>query len=342
MNQERFDDLTRALATGRLSRRQVLKSVAAGVLMAGPLGALWNSPATAQGRCARDPMTAASVAAARTALAAGAKEVKLSPQGCVRYRRTVVGGRITHEETTFASKPALVWKHTPTKSIGRRDLDLDGFFEWRATTQRGPTATDSRTRISEFAPANGALVRRETYARTGVVVHTIIEEADASGVLRVVAEFDTGLKEFEQFDEARTEVQPRASSCSPDAQQKIKAALKRAFTRGTDCLNRLGAPDLAKAIDLVFAKSIKIHCLTLPPGKAAKVNGPEVRADPKVPVRIIIDMKQFSTLDDVEQAGALWHEMSHIELGPGSKDHNSGHVNVDADRVYACQDISAC
>jgi len=35
MNQERFDDLTRALATGRISRRQVLKAAAGAAVAAG-------------------------------------------------------------------------------------------------------------------------------------------------------------------------------------------------------------------------------------------------------------------------------------------------------------------
>jgi hypothetical protein len=48
MNQERFDDLTRALATNRLSRRQVLKSFVAGALLVTPLGILWNRRASAQ------------------------------------------------------------------------------------------------------------------------------------------------------------------------------------------------------------------------------------------------------------------------------------------------------
>ena len=43
MNQKRFDELAKGLATNSLSRRQVLKSFAAGVLLAGPLGALWPS-----------------------------------------------------------------------------------------------------------------------------------------------------------------------------------------------------------------------------------------------------------------------------------------------------------
>jgi hypothetical protein len=40
MDQERFDELAKRLATNRLSRGQVLKGFVAGVLLAGPLGAL--------------------------------------------------------------------------------------------------------------------------------------------------------------------------------------------------------------------------------------------------------------------------------------------------------------
>jgi hypothetical protein len=44
-DQERFDELAKGLATNRLSRRQVLKNFAAGMLLAGPLGALWGREA---------------------------------------------------------------------------------------------------------------------------------------------------------------------------------------------------------------------------------------------------------------------------------------------------------
>lgn len=48
MNQERFDELTRTLATGKLSRRQVLKALGAGALLSGPLSALAAAPASAK------------------------------------------------------------------------------------------------------------------------------------------------------------------------------------------------------------------------------------------------------------------------------------------------------
>jgi hypothetical protein len=48
MNQERFDELAKGLATNRLSRGQVLKGLAASLLLAGPLGALFERRAWGQ------------------------------------------------------------------------------------------------------------------------------------------------------------------------------------------------------------------------------------------------------------------------------------------------------
>jgi hypothetical protein len=48
MNQERFDELAKGLATKSFSRRQVLKSFVAGAVLATPLSALWNRQTSAQ------------------------------------------------------------------------------------------------------------------------------------------------------------------------------------------------------------------------------------------------------------------------------------------------------
>jgi hypothetical protein len=48
MNQDRFDDIARAVAANRLSRLQALRAIAAGVVLAGPLGALLANPASAK------------------------------------------------------------------------------------------------------------------------------------------------------------------------------------------------------------------------------------------------------------------------------------------------------
>ena len=58
MNEGRFDEMAKGLATNRFSRVQVLKSLAGAVMLAGPLGSLWNKEASAQ---TATPCTQASV-----------------------------------------------------------------------------------------------------------------------------------------------------------------------------------------------------------------------------------------------------------------------------------------
>src|SRR5829696_6676317 len=53
MNQERFDELARGLATNRLSRRQVIKGFVVGALLAGPLGAISEEHASASPKCVK-------------------------------------------------------------------------------------------------------------------------------------------------------------------------------------------------------------------------------------------------------------------------------------------------
>jgi hypothetical protein len=222
MNQERFDELTRALATTQLSRWQVLKALFVSTIVASPLSGLASPSSAAPQRkaatavpCADDPVTSASLDAARSALVAGATQVRLSPKGCMRYRRTLKGGRVTSEVLTLEGKPILMWKHTPAESTGQRDTDLDGFFEWRSTVQLGEkddregskdddregsedddregSEDDDRVVTTEYSPATKKLTRRTTYTRTSDGWHVLIEEVDQSGTLVTVAEFDTGL-----------------------------------------------------------------------------------------------------------------------------------------------------
>jgi hypothetical protein len=50
-SEERFDQLTLAVAANQLSRGQVLKALGAALLLSGPLSALWSAPASAQPTC---------------------------------------------------------------------------------------------------------------------------------------------------------------------------------------------------------------------------------------------------------------------------------------------------
>jgi hypothetical protein len=489
-DQERFDELAKGLATNRLSRRQVLKNFAAGMLLAGPLGALWGREASAQqpgtcsvasrcpnkeycsadqscicvqsaegdircGKipscaaklcqssadcadlgagyfcdtpntgcctnppaeqtrciapctdapcppervcgaeccpegqvcinfvcseetpepCADDPVTSASMDAASSALAAGAKQVNLSPKGCMRYRRTLKGGRLTSEEVTLEGKPALLWKHTPTKSTGQRDTDLDGFFEWRSTVHRGAaTVNDDRTVITEYSPTTKKPTRRETYTRTGDVWHVLIQEADQSGTLVTVAEFDTGptiaatsrdqgaggdLPNGEDRMAAQKAIQieiapnVKTIGCTKMERTALQAALKESRDVGTKCMAEYGAFDISlPMINHYVLRPIVITCKSLPEPKGKKqvCNAETARASvtgKSKTVRIAFDKLCFSkniSADELSQL--MWHEMLHLETGdhlPGCNKACQNDPNPtrrsERDRTYACAQL---
>jgi hypothetical protein len=490
---ERFDELAKGLATNRLSRGRVIKSFVAGVLLAGPLGALWNSPASAQqsgtcsvasrcpkkeycsadqgcicvqsaegdircGKiptscnvklcqtsadcadlgegyfcdtpnsgcctnppaekprciapcdaaapcppervcgteccpegqscidgvcseetpipCADDPVTAASLDAADSALAAGAREVNLSPNGCIRYRRTLKGGRVTSEEVTLEGKPALVWKHTPTKSTGQRDADLDGFFEWRSTVRRGAaTAKDDRTVTTEYSPVTKTPTRQDTYTRgTGKGWHVLIQEADQSGTLVTVAEFDTGpyIAASAPRDQgsggdlpngADRKVAPNATigisglttiGCRGQKPAHLEARLRESRNVLIKCQQRYGAPELANAI-ANYNRPIVITCANpapgvIRPGALSNVEPDSVTGQDWT-VRITVNNDPmskghfFEPNSQREQASTLGHEMLHLSLGV----HNDAECpeacqqdptsRVHHDRTYACENL---
>jgi hypothetical protein len=454
-DQERFDELAKGLATNRLSRRQVLKNFAAGMLLAGPLGALWGREGSAQqpapcsvasrcpkkeycsadqscicvqsaegdircGKipscaaklcqssadcadlgegyfcdtpntgcctdppaektrciapctasappcppervcgaeccaegqscingvcseeppipCADDPVTVASMDAASSALAAGATQVNLSPKGCMRYHRTLKDNRVTSEELTLEGKPALVWEHTPTKRTGQRDTDLDGFFEWRSTVQRGATVNDARTVTTEYSPATKKPTRQETYTRTGDGWHALFQEANQSGTLVTVAEFDMGPivaaasrdpgsgsdvpngedrmvghapdikpnpNRFIKLGDIGV-VELKTPGCSGNQRKHLKARLKESYNVGVQCMGAYGGGFAIRNTAVIdYYRPIEITC-------GDPFTDPNFRNNPKIrayvssesitsqdpTVRISVNKREFFVKND--------------------------------------------
>jgi hypothetical protein len=470
-DQERFDELAKGLATNRLSRRQVLKNFAAGLLLAGPLGALWGREASAQqpgtcsmasrcpnkeycsadqscvciestegdircGKipscgvrqcqtsadcadlgagyfcdtpysgccsnpppevkrciapcdaaaapcppervcgatccpvgqscingvcseetpvpCADDPVTSASLNAADSALAAGATQVKLSPKGCMRFRRTLTGGRLTSSELTLEGKPAIVWKHTPTKSTGQQDADLDGFFERRSTVQRGAaTGKKDRTVMTEYLPATKKPARRETYTRTGASVwHVLFQQADQSGTLVTVAEFDMGpavattsrdqgsggnlpnggdrmVSRAPKNAESLSVKQGagggvlQTDGCRGDQPKHLEARLQQARNQGFKCLQKYFPERFQQMVDNWVWRPVVIRCrnpktdpkLKKHPEFEAYVEPDSVtKKDPTV--RITVNTWNFFKGGaQNNQASTLFHELLHLLAG---------------------------
>ncbi|MCA1837824.1 MAG: hypothetical protein LC674_03390, partial [Actinobacteria bacterium] len=125
-----------------------------------------------------DLPTAESLEAARVQLEAGATDVTLSPGGYFRYRRTLSGSSITAEELLAGGIPVLTWNHTATESTGQGDADRDGFSESRTRIVRGQSLTDERVELTDYSPTTRALIRRQTYTRTGPDTIHVLWERD--------------------------------------------------------------------------------------------------------------------------------------------------------------------
>ena len=87
-----------------------------------------------------------SLQAAQAAYEGGAQDIAISPGGCLRYKRQMPPNGPGFQTLTFAGQTVLDWQHLRPiatipywLSIGRRDDDLDGFFE---------SVTEVRSRVA--------------------------------------------------------------------------------------------------------------------------------------------------------------------------------------------------
>jgi hypothetical protein len=298
--------------------------------------------------CVDDPVTTASLDAARAALDAGANEVALSPNGCLRYRRAISGNLITYEEMWIAGgAQVLKWDHTETQSTGQQDADLDGFFEWRTTVQHGTLASDQSMEITEYSPATTQLTRRETYTRKDALIHVRWEEADASGTLLVVAEFDTTPEQAAGSDMLALKnnqmpgIYP-GNTCSPAETQAIKQKLDSCVLEGFNCMRDKGRPDVGyKMLHLNISRTTNITCGSLN-GDIAQISPWSVfaefyRLDGDINITVDPDLWRDPTkVSPEQQCLILWHEMLHLNFLA----HNPATVGTsrqfEIDPMFAC------
>lgn len=349
MKEQHFDQITRVLAGG-VSRRGALKRLlgflfGAGIITSG-CDQLAGAPAPPEGGEPDCDMTAESIAAARDALAAGATEVRLSVDDCAVYRRTLsADGRITQEEFTFDGHVSGLWEHDDTESRGLEDLDLDGFFEWRAHVVAGAGEDDEAATVEYHSPATQAVVRRETYRREGDIVHCVWEEDDGTGSLVTVNEFETGIWSHQAAgtraarDGLSTETIGLASGCSAEQSELLKRRLFEAHTAGFRCLWRNGARTRALRLHgSSIIRRVRLRCASLEPdehGHQPRARVSWLRYLPFTRADITVDYSFFDLSSD-QQRNVLLHELLHIAYGPheGGVENHSRFREID--EMYAC------
>jgi len=300
----------------------------------------------------QDAITIDSLEAARAALEAGATEVSLSPAGCVLYSRTMSGPTVTHEELTVSDWTMETWDHTITQSLGLRDADLDGFFEWRSTVDRGPLVTDGRVQATLYTTDTQWLVRRETYTRLSEeTMHVLWEEdTEGGGWLTTVANLEASTTDIY----SRT-IYPRtptttwtlaggeplgqaspAGACSSDKLNLILQRLAEGVQQGVACMYQHGRPDLAVKMTQNYAtRQFMISCSSCP--DQAQI---AVWPDPTMPVNLTI-CDAFFASDANWQRSTLFHELEHLSEPPHDPtvENQAGDKNWEVDPVYACESM---
>jgi hypothetical protein len=294
--------------------------------------------------CGTDLPTAASVDTARSALAAGATDVALSPGGCWRYLRTFSGTFVSFEEMRVAGKAMLVWNNTSTESIGQEDANQDGFFESVTRVVRGQTTNEQRAEVTKRSAATQALTRRETYTRTDDMIHALWERDDGSGSLETEAEFDTTLTQvldagtLTGTNQTVTEITPQAGCAAPD-ELVIRTRLDEAVIGGFRCMRDKGRPDIGtKILRHYVSRTVGINCETLPNNRIAEISWWRTFVE-STDIVITVDWGRFSGLTPEQQRNILWHEMLHLHFGAHNPLVTGTSRQTEIDQTYACASL---
>lgn len=293
-------------------------------------------------RCPDDPVTLESLAAAKEALDAGANEVPFSPDGCVNYRRVFTNGTISYEEIKVEGKVMLKWDISEKKIVGQRDPNLDGFFEWRSTTDVGASLEEFTEEVVHYSQPPRSIYRREVHTRQGEVVHILWEEADANGTLRPVARFVTGI-----FATASAADNPLPGSinapnaCSEAQLNLLNKRLEEAFKGGIECLAGNNFDAMADLAHLKNRLKYLFTCVNIPPAPNgqqpyAKAQWLRVLGMFIGNVEMMIDPSYFNASERMQRQ-VMFHELLHLHFGMHDESVELESPRRDeTDRIYAC------
>jgi hypothetical protein len=289
---------------------------------AGPVG---------KGPCANDFPTEESLLAARAALAAGDPVVSLSPGGCIRIERTFADGAVVRERTTVAGAVMAEYEYDGAGgSTGRRDADLDGWFETTFTT--GPDGSETVTRDR----ATKAVLRRETRTRTGPNAYDVVVEAGEDS-----ESYAAGLANAaDAFDDDPDPEDIEGEYCGNDLDKRLGTFLWRAMARTAKCLDEKGRGDLAIEL-LETGSKMTILCGDVGESTAA------IAIDAVGGARRgrIIFNRNVANTDALGTMELLMHEVFHytsLGLHPSPLLKGPGKIHArDADPVYACAALCA-
>lgn len=276
--------------------------------------------------CATDPITDASLAAAQAALAGGATDIALSPNGCQRYRRTLVGGVLT-QERMLLNGFIVQTSNYPVNGASEIliDVDQDGINELQTYVYYAPNSTRMTSRLSSrYDSRTRRLLRRRNETRKDdTTVHVIAEEWDTAGTQISREEFDASLLVTFGTDTIGAYAAPATEGIAAPTgcgafDQTLRDRLKDGLKKGVACLDKYKHPHTSDFKRFQLSPNVIFMCDTalsayaqyqsgdLPKGTAVINVNPNSLQAPSA-----THMLPGESINDF-QSRVLFHELGHF------------------------------
>jgi len=291
------------------------------------------------GLCPGSEMTSETLVAAFAAAAAGATDIDLTPDACVRLVRTFEGDRIARQEVFFDSRRIVRWELTLTGATGERDVEGDGAVDVRTVVVHDEAGVVQSLVRTTDPGDSGSPTRRETYTRVDEeTVHVVIEVASDGGALEVEDEFDVPDRQ-EAFVGPEPGERP---GCTEAEAEQIQSLIQQAVYRGWTCIKDQGLTDIAAEIAAnLLSRDVVIECDSLPGGGCAQVDILDsIFPSPTGDIGITVDPESFfdpGSPCSSHRLEVLWHEILHTAFGAHNPILDVGDPRIaDIDQTYAC------
>lgn len=180
-------------------------------------------------------------------LAAGATEVTLDTDTMLKL--TFEDDKLVLWEVTISGQRAMVVDYGDESTQVAIDENMDGYIEYLRTLTG--SSEDDLVTIQETTKENAAATRATITRTTSVDDLHIVEEVQADDGSWSVSE-EGDITKRQAYDATIT-VDGGSGACTPDQQQRLQEAARRAITEGAACLKARGLSGLAASLQALAA-----------------------------------------------------------------------------------------
>lgn len=284
---------------------------------------------------ATDDITFDLLDAAHDAVAAGATDVPLSPDGTLRFVRTTsaTGGTdsIVRGNTVLAR-----WVYDGDTITVTADQDGDGNPELRIDAVRAPArAATVRFDLDDDGTVERTVTTEAIDATTMHVTITLLGESPTS--------FDTTNLQELRATSIRTAASVVTENCTPTEATDAETTLVDALTTGLPCLKQLGMDSVGKTISgKVLKDGVTFRCGAT--NDCAQADILDSLTHGLLPTTVGVNLgPKFFTGEGACGNGpmVLFHELLHVGLGDAHSPflNRSDKGSLATDRVYSCTDM---